>query len=107
MEALMTENIVIDNEEFNRVSNYVFSSIAIKKENTEVYKYAFMDAYANYLKKLLLNDYFDAEQEAEVIHFLSQMQLQKELLEVSTNSQKLMEYQKAGASFAKKTALNA
>jgi hypothetical protein len=106
MEVLLTENI-IDNEEFNRVSNYVFSSIAVKKEKTEADKFAFLDAYTNYLKKLLLNDHFDANQEAEVIHFLSQLQLQKELLETSANPQRLNEYQNAGASFAKKTAINA
>lgn len=86
-------------EEYEAVSNDLYASFFT---STEV-----IDAYAEWLRKALLSNLLQSkEQRANVIKFLARLQTQKERLELSLDSQKLSESQKAAISFAHKTELN-
>ena len=86
-------------EEYEAVSNDLYASFFTSAE--------LIDDYAEWLRKALLSNLLQSkEQRANVIKFLARLQTQKERLELSSDSQKLSESQKAAISFAHKTELN-
>lgn len=87
-------------EEYQAIANDIYAAFFSSAELTE--------SYAVWLKSALLKNVFQTkEQKAHVIRFLAKLQTQKELLELSSDSEKLQEIQKASASFSRKTKVNA
>ena len=83
-------------EEYDAISNDIYTAFFTSSQ--------LLDGYAEWLKSSLLKNNFQSkEQKTNIIKFLAKLQIQKELLELSSNPQKLTETQNASKSFSRKS----
>lgn len=112
MNTLLFENKinVFEKEEFDNISNYIFSSFLfefVNQDNLNSKQIDSVETYIHLLEKLLLNNFFKSKKaKADILHFLTKLQYQKELLEMAGNPAIAEEYTKAAKSFEKKICLS-